>query len=174
VADYPPLTDQLRVQVGEVPASHDGGLAYRPCAVTLEDGSEDLAVYVVPYRPYIRVWGVRPEDDPGKRSVPVSRIRSVRDSPLRLPASLADELYAAGESGMGYTVFTVEFSNGATQAYVTGNAVDFIDPPVGCAARDARRVFPHRARDQARPVSVNYAWCIYGGPEVADDNRMQP
>lgn len=169
---YPQLNAELVDQLRAVPPSQDGGLEYRPCAVTLDDGQEEMAVYVVPHAAYIRQWGVLPEDDPGKRNVPLARVRSIRDSPYRLPSRLANELYSAGESGMGYTVFTVEFANGFRRAYVTGNAVDFIDPPPGMHVHDACRVFPHQGREQAHQVAIQYAWCIYEGAGP-DNNRMQ-
>jgi hypothetical protein len=113
------------------------------------------------------MWGVYPEDDRGKRSVSIKSVRRIVDSPKRLPAHLANELYRAGESGMGYTVFTVEFRNGARQAYVTGNAVDFIEPPPGLRASDAVAVRPHEGRQEAKAKSIDYHWCLYDGVESA-------
>lgn len=166
MSTYPRLTSDLFAQLQAVPASRDRDLEYRPCAVTLDDGREYLAVYVVPYTPYIRLWGVRPEADPGKHHVPIDRVQSIRESPMRLPAPLANQLYVAGESGMGYTVFAVEFANGSSRAYVTGNAVDFIEPPPGCRAQDAVRVLPHQGRERAHHMTIAYAWCIYEGVEA--------
>jgi hypothetical protein len=164
---YPPLPQRLHEQLRRVPASRDREIEYRPCAVTLDDGSELPCVYVVDHEAYIRLWGVYPESDSGKRAVPVSSVRHIEDSPNRLPAPLADELYRAGESGMGYTVFTVEFRDGRRQAYVTGNAVDFIDPPPGVRAADAVRVRTHEGRQGAKHPSVDYYWCLYDGVENA-------
>jgi hypothetical protein len=140
-------------------------MEYKPCAVTLADGTELICVYVVDSKPYIRQWGVYPESDPGKRSVSIAHVRQIRDSPNRLPAALADCLYGAGESGMGYTVFTVEFKDGTRRDYVTGNAVDFIDPPAGLSASDAVRVYPHQGRREAMRRSIEYYWCLYDGLE---------
>jgi hypothetical protein len=163
VGIYPVLPAHLVGPLGRVPPSRDGDLEYRPCAVTVDDGSEIECVYVVEYETYLRHWGVRAEEDPGKQWVPVARVRSLRESSYRLPAVLADELYHAGESGMGYAMFTVEFSDGTRQAYVGGNAIDFIDPPAGLNAADARRVFPHEGRHE-RPRRVRpYHWCLYDG-----------
>jgi hypothetical protein len=133
--------------------------------VTLDDGRELPCVYVVDRQPYIQLWGVYPERDPGKRAVPIASVRRIAESPFRLPARLADELYRAGESGMGYTVFTVEFGNSARQAYVAGNAVDFIDPPAGLRASDAVGVRPHEGRHDAGPRPIEYYWCLYDGVE---------
>jgi len=138
-------------------------MAYKPCAVTLRDGTDLCCVYIVDSNSYIRVWGVFPEDDPGKRSISVDEITAIRDSPNRLPKALADSLYVAGESGMGYTIFTVEFSDGSRQAYVGGNAIDFIQPPPGLNAADARQVFPHQGRDEWPRRAIDYYWCLYEG-----------
>ena len=164
---FPPISRGLYAELLRVPASRDGIMEYRPCAVTLDDGREFPCVYVVDQKPYIRAWGVYPDADPAKRSVPMTSVRRIKDSPNRLPAPLADELYRAGESGMGYTIFTVEFRDGSRQAYVTGNAVDFVDPPAGVRASDAIRVLPHEGREEAKQRSVDYYWCLYDGVEDA-------
>jgi hypothetical protein len=162
---YPALPRELIEELRRVPSSWDREMEYKPCAVTLADGTELASVYVVNHKPYIRYWGISPESDPGKRSVSIAQVRQIRDSPNRLPAALADCLYRAGESGMGYMVFTVEFKDGTRQVYVTGNAVDFIDPPAGLCVSDAVRVYPHEGRSGAERRWVDYYWCLYDGLE---------
>jgi hypothetical protein len=164
---YPALPRDLVEDLRRVPSSRDRGMEYKPCAVTLADGAELACVYVLDCKPYIRHWGIYPECDPGKRSVSITRVRRIRDSPNRLPPALADCLYRAGESGMGYMVFTVEFKDGTRHAYLTGNAVDFISPPSGLCASDAVRVYPHEGRQEAKQPSVEYHWCLYDGLEEA-------
>lgn len=164
---YPPLSSELCEQLRRVPASHDGSMEYRPCAITLRSGVELPCVYVVDSKRYIQAWGVWPEDDRAKRSVPIGSVLKIEDSPNRLPAHLADELYRAGESGMGYTVFTVEFANGKQRAYLTGNAVDFIVPPHGVRASESLHVRPHDGRHEAKPCSLEYYWCLYDDGEQA-------
>ena len=142
-------------------------MEYKPCAVTLADGTELSCVYVVDCKPYIRYWGIYPENDPGKNSVSIAQVRQIRDSPNRLPAALADCLYQAEESGMGYFVFTVEFRDGTRHTFLTGNAVDFIDAPTGLRASDAVQVYPHRGRRGPELRSLPYYWCLYDGLEGA-------
>ena len=77
-----------------------------------------------------------PEDDKGKRWIRIEDVFAVEESHTRLPALFADELYRNGESGMGYTIFTVVFADGQWQACVTGNAVDLIRYPPGKGSRD--------------------------------------
>jgi hypothetical protein len=115
------------------------------------------------------LWGVYPSSDPGKSEVSVSDLVSVVESPSRLPAPLATELYKAGESGMGYTVFTVIFKTmiqfiRRRKTYLTGNAVDFIEYPLGTGPKDVVSVLPHvgrRTASLARQPRPKYYWCLY-------------
>ena len=105
------------------------------------------------------VW---PEDDPGKKSIDIRDVADIKDSPSRLPVQFARKLYEAGESGMGYTVFTVSFSDGSHQAYVTGNAIDFIEYPDGQTPATVVDVLPHVGRaDPNQRNGPDYFWCLY-------------
>jgi hypothetical protein len=75
----------------------------------MKDGTSLDRVYFVSQLPWVTLWGVYPSQDRGKHEVLVSDVVSVAESPSRLPAAFATELYKAGESGMGNTVFTVVF-----------------------------------------------------------------
>jgi len=81
--------------------------------------------------------------------VNVDDVISIFESPSRLPAAFANQVYAAGEFGMGYSVFTVIFKDESTQAYLTGNAVDFIDCPEGKRKRDIAKVLPSWTRGES-------------------------
>jgi hypothetical protein len=166
MSPYPAIPGRLKDQLDRVTPSRDRDIEYHPCAVTLEDGTELERVYVVEAEPYLRVWGIRPEEDPGKQSVSIESVSAIRESPYRLPAKLADKVYAAGESGMGYCVFTVKFSGGRSQAYVTGNAIDFIDPPDGLAASAAKKIHPHRGKKGSPQPGPDYVWCLYQGVDA--------
>ena len=102
-----------------------------------------------------------PENDRGKMSIKIEDVLRVEDSPTRLPAPFANEIYNQGESGMGYTIFTVLFSDGERQACITGNAVDFIRYPDGKRPEDMIAVLPHEGRN-AQPVGApHWYWCLY-------------
>ena len=167
------LSKDLERQLGRVAPSGDGRIAYHPCAVTLVDGSIHERVYVQDAQSYISSWGVWPEDDPGKRYLDVSQVAVIRESADRLPAHIARAIYEAGESGMGYTVFTLVFRDRRTQAYLSGNAVDFVTYPAGKSAQDVASVHPHRGRDD-HPSSdaTPYSWCLHGpGVSTASSKR---
>jgi hypothetical protein len=152
--DRPPsqrLSDKLRQDLDSIPPSRAGDLNYWPCTARLKDGTVLACVYVVADGPYIKHWGVYPEQDRHKRYIYVSDVEALAESPLRLPAKFANKLYASAESGMGYTIFTVVFSDGSRQARVAGGAVDFISYPKGKGPSDVSDVLPHEGR-KADPV----------------------
>jgi hypothetical protein len=115
---------------------------------------------------YIDVWGVWPEDDFGKQHIRVDDVATLAESPFRLPVALADQLYRAGESGMGYSAFTLVFRDGAQINVVSGGAIDFVPMPEGRAPADIVRVIPHSGRDQAPLSSPKYHWCLFGSGDL--------
>jgi hypothetical protein len=160
---YPVLPDHVREALNGIVPSGDNEFWYFPCSVTLSDRRIFDTVYIEPEMPYLRSWGVYPEDDRGKRFIKIEDVVNVKDSPTRLPARFANQIYDHGESGMGYTIFTVVFSDGQRQAYGTGNAVDFIRYPDGKGPSNVSSVLPHEGRN-AQPVGApDWYWCLYSG-----------
>ena len=98
----------------------------------------------------MKLWEGYWQTDDAKRLIQVEDVAEVRDSPTRIPARFANELYQQGESGMGYTIFTVVFSDGARQACVTGTGVDFIQYPPGKGPLDVTAVLPMKAEETTR------------------------
>jgi hypothetical protein len=159
---YSQLPDNIQVLLSRIEPSHDGALFYYPVRAVLRTGEILEAVYIVPEKPYRKYWGVYPEDDRGKRWIRIEDAKDVEDSPTRLPARFADEIYRRGESGMGYTIFTVVFADGQKQACVTGNAVDFIRYPPGKSPNDVVAVLPHEGRrDDSLVKAPEWYWCLY-------------
>ena len=128
MSPYPPISNRLHKQLHAIEPSRDRWMEYKPCAVVRKDGER---VYVADYAPYIRMWGVTPEEDQGKKCVAIQDVVKIEESPFRLPARFANQIYKAGESGMGYCIFTVQFDDGSSQA---SNACS---SPLGCG-RSAR------------------------------------
>ena len=152
----------LRAQLHRVEPSSDGRCEYRPCRVRLRGGQVRDCVYVVEADRYILGWGIWPEDDPGKDSVRLEDVVEIDESPRRLPAPLANKLYAAGESGMGYVVFTLLLRDGRRVPCLTGNAVDFPTLPEGVTPDDVVDVLPHEGRGREEQGTMHpYAWCLY-------------
>jgi hypothetical protein len=159
---YSPLLSHVREALKSIEPSRDGELVYYPCRAVLKSGDTFDTVYIVPEKPYLKYWGVYPENDPGKRWIRMEELAEVQESSIRLPAQFANEIYKDGESGMGYTIFTVVFADGTQQACVTGNAVDFIVYPIGKGPNDVAAVIPHEGRRDASLVnSPAWYWCLY-------------
>lgn len=158
---YPALLESLRSRLAAIEPSKSGNLDYYPCQVLLRAGTVIDRVYVIAEAPYISRWGVYPDQDRGKSSIEIADVASISESPSRLPARFANRLYEAGESGMGYQIFTVIFSDDMKQAYLTGNAVDFIEYPEGKSMKDVTNVLPHVGRDQNPQRGPKYYWCLY-------------
>jgi hypothetical protein len=159
---YSAVPDKLRVQLDPIPTSGDGSLAYRPCDVILNDGRQIERVYVMPEEPYIWIWGVWPEDDKEKNTLRIDDIATVKESRHRLPVRFANKLYAAGESGMGFTIFTVVFDDGSRLSIGAGGAIDFIDYPPSKGPVNVVDVLPHVGRDSPDlRTGPQYYWCLY-------------
>jgi len=137
-------------------------ILYYPCFVTLRDGRAIDRVYVQEAQTYIRSWGVWPEKDSGKRSLPIEDVIMIESSPTRLPARIATEIYKSGESGMGFNIFTLIFADGQRQAYCAGNAVDFAIYPPGKGPDDVLAVLLHEGRNDPEIIwPPHYYWCLY-------------
>ena len=162
---YATLPEHVRRALLRIAPSGNRDLKYFPCRVTLSDGNVLDTVYIEPEIPYLRSWGVYPEDDQGKKWVRIEDVAIVEESPSRLPALFANEIYRNGESGMGYTIFTVIFSDGDRQACVSGNAVDFIRYPDGKGPKDVIEVLPHEGRDADLIMAPDWYWCLYSEAE---------
>lgn len=162
----PIISSDLLEQLRRVAPSTDGMMEYRPCLVRLKDSRELDRVYVVEEDAYLSVWGVYPEDDHGKSSVNLNDVASIEDSPTRLPAAIANRIYEAGESGMGYCTFHLVLRDGRALSCVTGNAVDFVNLPPGVTSDVIVDVRHERVdtRYQYCPAA-DYHWCLYRLPE---------
>ena len=159
--DIQKLPDKLQDDLKAITPSMDGDLSYWPCAARVKDGAVLECVYVVPEGPYIRHWGIYAQQDRGKRHISIVDVDALAESQSRLPAHFANKLYKSGESGMGYTIFTVVFADGSRQAYGGGNAVDFIRYPEGKGPSDVVDVLPHEGRN-VEPISrPEYYWCLF-------------
>jgi hypothetical protein len=163
---YPRIPRQLFEQIEAVEPSRDGQLEYRPCRVWLADGSVHDRVYVQEALAWIRMWGVWPDEDPGKNEIAIEHVVEIATSPVRLPAALATKMYDAGETGMGYCLFTVVLDDGTRLACGTGNAVDFVGLPEDAYGRVVDLVPHERDGDEVavQPDLGLHAWCLYSMP----------
>lgn len=155
------ISESLKRQLLKVEPSKDWIIEYRPCEVTLKNGKQLDRVYIVESDSYLKAWGIMPDQDKGKNFVLVEDIEEIRESSLRMPAKLANKLYKAGESGMGYCLYKMTLDNGESIDVVAGNAIDFPPLPQGIRSNNIKDVFPHQGSRQNPTKSPNYIWCIY-------------
>lgn len=132
-------------------------------------------MYLVEARGYFSKWGVAPWNDSWKRHVPVERIRGLRDSPTRLPPTIANESYKHGEDGMGHCVFELVLADGRVLACQTGNAIDFVSLPDGVTSDQIVGVRPGLGRGREPNCRERrYAWSLYQDETTTPDLPLHP
>ena len=168
---YPELPPHLEAQLYAIERTRDGMMEYFPCSVLLANGEQHDCVYIVEAKSYIRIWGVWPDDDPGKRAIAIEDVAQIQPSPGRLPARLAREMYAVGESGMGYCIFTLSFADGTRQPYCTGNLIDFPELPEGKSIDEVVALRPNEGKGEQTLGTSPYCWCLFSA--ARQQNLMQ-
>ena len=110
--------------------------------------------------------GVWPEDDRGKASISIDDVVAVSESPSRIPPAIANRLLDAGETGMGYSKFTLVLKDGRQSNTATGGAVDFPGLPIGVAGADVIDAIPHEhvGTTATSMPDPPYWWCLYTLP----------
>ena len=162
---YPLLPASLKAQLEQIQVSSDGVMRYWPTRATLHNGVTHPCVYFADASEYIKFWGVWPDDDSGKGEIKIEDVATISVSPSRLPLSFAERLYRAGESGMGYTIFELLYTDGSKSAHLAGNAIDFVELPSGKQSADIVNVLPHAGRDSKTHLKMpDYAWCLFNTP----------
>jgi hypothetical protein len=152
------LSCEVLAQVRCIVPSRNHGVAYYPCRTRMRDGSVHERVYLVDADAYAR-WAL-----PGQTVLNARDVAWVEESHQRLPAEFANSLYAAGESGMGYCLFTLRFRDGTEQRYLTGNVIDFLAYPQGYGPADVVHAEPHGVRTaEGRVEGLPYQWCPVSG-----------
>lgn len=156
------LSSTLKQSLLAVEPSRSCGVEYRPCVVTLDDGTQRDFVYLCEAQSWFAQWGVDPEDDRGKDFVALEHVVEIAESPSRLPARLAEKMYQAGESAMDGCIFQLLLRDGRVLTCETGSAVDFLAWPRDIAPSDAVDLIPHAGRhDPERVRAAPFAWCLY-------------
>ena len=172
------INDDLRAQLEKIEPSNIDGAQLRPCRVILKDGSALDRVYVVDSETYRKLSGSGPGEC-GKRNefVSITQIARIEDSPQRVPSGLATKMYRAGESGMGYYVFTLVLRDGRRLPYVTSGLADFVNFPLGVSSSMVKDLLPHEGKEQLQDAQHHwknneectrgsrFLWCLYRCPE---------
>lgn len=149
-------SSELTEALSRIGPSHGCGQEIlRPCTLVLRNGQTVLrALGSEDARGFHTDWWIHPDE-----------VAEVRECPLRMPAHLADKLYRAGESGMGYEIFTMDLRSGENLVFVTGNIVDFPDLPEGVTTFDILDVHPHEGRERSQREGyrscASFRWLYY-------------
>lgn len=167
------LSEAQRRMLQRVQPSYDKYCHYYPCRLLLKDGIWRERVYVVSEIEYTSMvrrapHGISsyPEDDPSEWEVPIQDVVEIKESRFRMPVRFSEKIYREGESGMGYFIYTVVFSDGFRQAYATSYFNDFMQYPIGMTGRDIVDVLPHKGRNERTRPPVNFGWCLFYEPSV--------
>ncbi len=126
----------------------------RPCQLILKDGRIiPRAICVEDHRGFVTDGWIHPDS-----------VEQILPSLERMPARLATKLYHAGESGMGYQLFTMKMKDGSSHIFVTSNVVEFPDFANGYGTNDVDDVYPHHGREQTKlgyQQERSFEWCFY-------------
>lgn len=117
--------------------SRDQTCSHYPCRLRLRDGTIIERALLIEY-----AHGLEPNG-----SIRFADIELIEESPWRMPATFANRLYQAGESGMGYVVYTMQLRDGRVAASLSGWLVDFPGLPEGVKGADIVAVTAHAGRD---------------------------
>jgi hypothetical protein len=143
------------------PSEIEPGIRLYPCSAQLMDSRELDRVYFISLETSRRLFGhVSPDDVPDLPRISLDQVVSIRESPWRLPARFANEIYRAGESHYGCYIFTLVFPWGYRRAYLVGGFVDFLEFPGRYRPSEIKTVILHRGASQPSPVP-RCKWCIF-------------
>jgi len=138
--------------------------------VLLRQGELYERVYVMDRDTYVQLGGIWPDPPDGTSALAIENIDWIEDSPHRLTPEIATKIYEAGETGLGYRVFTLLLENGTRLPYSTGRQVDFLELPPGVTTWDIVDVLPHVGREffqgkgfQPYTHAGSFDWCLYEG-----------
>jgi hypothetical protein len=155
------LSSDVQWQLNKIePSVTTYGVLLYPCSVQLQDRVVRECVYFVDLSGFKRLWGSeRPEEVPGLWAISPSQVASIRESSCRLAAKFANEIYKAGESGMGYFDFCLVFSWWCRRDYCVGSFVDFLEYPRWLSPSDVKRVMLYRNKRRLRTTPRTW-WCV--------------
>jgi hypothetical protein len=162
-------TDEHMLALGRQLALVEPGAAWNgrlyPCSVELYDGTSLRCVYIGRKADFERWFGAgRPPEVYGPAWIEPGKIRTIKESPQRLPARFATEL-SRNETGMSYWIFTVKFAWFWRHQYFQ-QFVDFLDYPRWLGPSDLRSIVYHRGKRDVKLISrLPIYYCVLDCPD---------
>jgi len=158
------ITSEQLKQLVSIAPSRNYDVNYYPCQVEMKSGLVHENAYIVDYDLFVKTWLGRtpPNEENNPMYISIDAVTSIKNSPNRLPAHLANKLYDAGETGMGYSAFKIMYDNGTSLNVVTGNAVDFVPSAVGLTPNNIIDVLPHQ-RSKDFVEGPEFVFCLING-----------
>jgi hypothetical protein len=159
---FPEIRPQLRHQLKKIEPSHNLNLEYFPGMVTLANGQKIDCVYIVDEKQYLKYWGPLPDAEIEKDVISIKDVVKIEESPYRLPAVIANQIYQAGQAENKYHRFTLIFNDLVHQKYYVGSdAIDFIALPAGKTYSDIHKVVFDLQPGENYMGGLPYYWCFY-------------
>jgi len=160
---YSVLPNSILASLRFIAQSEFENLGFSPCKVTLKTGRVYDRVYLVDHAKYKKTYGKYPEEGGQMRSILIEDVKSVKESPSRLPATMANFLY--DHLDKNYRTFRVEFNDGSSQTYKFGHFFDFISYPEGMGQEDVWGAVPDFLQTASIPMKPpDLSWCLYQWP----------
>lgn len=134
----PPVLHEMLIRI---PPSKHRDTEFRPAQLRLRDATIVPCAYVMPADHFLARCGTTTD---GPDFIAIDDVEAIEECPYRLPADIATRVHNEGETGMGYCLFTVKYSDGTKtvfNAFSTG--LDFVDYPPGKSPADVVDVIPH-------------------------------
>jgi hypothetical protein len=129
-----------------------------PCSARLHDGTVSDCVYFITAGAAERLFGTEGVSE--RPRISPEQVVSVAESPARLPASFANQIYRAGETHYSCYIFTLVFSRWRRRKYLVVGPVDFLFFPRGRGPSDVKDVVLHSGSNRPSDVPA-YKWCVY-------------
>lgn len=99
---------------------------YFACDLITTKGEKVERVYLYSADSYLKEWGVWPEKN---MEIPLSDVLEIVASKNSLPIEIVQKIIAKGETGMGYSSFTLIDQTGLEYPVLSGNLVNYIALP---------------------------------------------
>lgn len=124
-----------------IPPSKHRDAEFRPAQLRLRDATVVRCAYVMTADTFRAHFGTNAD---GPDFIAIDEVEAIKECPHRLPAEFATRIHNEGETGMGYCLFTVKYSDGTKTVFNTSSTgLDFVDYPPGKSPADVVDVIPH-------------------------------